>query len=66
MKKQTMGLRRGVVRRPLPVTRNDHIHLFSTENNARRIREALQQLDEGCGCWITFEDLRERVDLDDE
>jgi hypothetical protein len=59
--RRAMGLRWAVVRKNHPVSRNDHIHLFSTEANARRIREAVQQLDEGRGCRMTFEELRERV-----
>ncbi len=55
-----MGLRWGAVRRHPPSSRNDHIHLFSTENNARRIREALDELDAGGGHRITVEELFER------
>lgn len=55
-----MGLRWGAVRRYTPSSRNDHIHLFSTESNARRIREALEELDAGGGYRITIEELFER------
>jgi hypothetical protein len=44
--RRTMGLRWGAVRRHHPSSRNDHIHLFSTENNARRMREAFRRVDE--------------------
>lgn len=55
-----MGLRWGSTRRPAPPSRNDHIHLFSTENNARRIREALRELDQGRGHRMTLEAFGER------
>ncbi len=42
-----MGLRWGAVRRHSPSSREDHIHLFSTENNARYMREAFRQVGEG-------------------
>jgi hypothetical protein len=45
--RRMMGLRWGAVRRHSPIGRNDHIHLFSTENNAHHMREALRQVDEG-------------------
>jgi hypothetical protein len=43
------------------MSRNDHIHLFSTEANARRLREALQQVDEGRVRWMPVEELCARV-----
>ncbi len=55
-----MGLRWGAVRRHSPSSREDHIHLFSTENNARRIREALDELDAGGGHRIAVEELFKR------
>jgi hypothetical protein len=61
--RRAMGLRRGAVRKGQPASRNDHIHLFSTEANARRIREAVQQLDEGRGVRMTFEELCGRAGL---
>lgn len=45
--RRMMGLRWGAVRRQTPSSRNDHIHLFSTANNARHMHEALRQVDEG-------------------
>ena len=61
--RRAMGLRRGVVRKNHPVSRNDHIHLFSTENNARRIREALQQIEEGRVHRMTIDELCARVGM---
>jgi hypothetical protein len=61
--RRSMGLRWGVVRRYPPSSRNDHIHLFSTENNARRIREALEELDAGGGHRIPLEGLWVRFGL---
>lgn len=45
--RRMMGLRWGTVRRQTPSSRNDHIHLFSTDNNARHMREAFRQVEEG-------------------
>jgi hypothetical protein len=59
--RRAMGLRRGAARKPTPMSRNDHIHLFSTEANARRLREALQQVDEGRVHWMPVEELCARV-----
>lgn len=58
-----MGLRWGSVRRLPPASRNDHIHLFSTENNARRLREAIRQADEGRLHHVTLEELSARYGL---
>ena len=55
--RRTLGLRWGTVRRPPHTSRNDHIHLFSTENNARRLREAIRQADEGHIQHLTMEEL---------
>jgi hypothetical protein len=54
---RTMGLRWGAVRRRTLVSRNDHVHLFSTENNARRIREALEELGVGGGHRMSLEEI---------
>jgi hypothetical protein len=62
--RRTMGLRWGAVRSHHPSGRNDHIHLFSTESNARRIREALEELDAGGGHRITLEELLARFGSD--
>ncbi len=58
-----MGLRWAVVRRHTPVSRNDHIHLFSTENNARRLRESVRQADEGLVRPLAVEELSARYGL---
>lgn len=58
-----MGLRWGAVRRNLPASRNDHIHLFSTENNARHLRESIRQADEGLVHRVTVEELSTRYGL---
>jgi len=52
-----MGLRWGAVRRYVPSSRNDHIHLFSTRNNARRVRDALEELDAGGGHRMRLDEL---------
>jgi hypothetical protein len=61
--RRTLGLRWGAVRRLPPTSRNDHIHLFSTENNARRLREAIRQADEGRLTPTTVEELAARYGL---
>ena len=58
-----MGLRWGTVRKPDPTSRNDHIYLFSTENNARHLRAALKQADEGHLHHVTLEELGARYGL---
>ena len=63
--RRTHSLRWGAVRRLPPPSRNDHIHLFSTENNACRLREALRQADEGRVHWITVDEICERFGLSD-
>lgn len=45
------------MRRHTPASRNDHIHLFSTENNARRIHEALEELGAGGGHRMSLEEI---------
>ncbi len=61
-----MGLRRAPLRKPAVPPRNDHIYLFSTENNARRIREALQQFEEGRGVLMTEEEFVARYGLGED
>lgn len=61
--RRTMGLRWGAVRRNTPTSRNDHIHLFSSENNARRLRESIRQADEGLVRRVTVEELSARYGL---
>jgi len=59
-----MGLRWGAVRRRTPSSRNDHIHLFSTANNARRLREALRQVEEGRVHRMSLEEICARFGLE--
>jgi hypothetical protein len=61
--RRTLGLRWGAVRRHTPSSRNDHIHLFSTENNARHMREAFRQVDEGRLHRMSLEQIRVRFGL---
>ena len=61
--RRTMGLRRGAVRRYTPPSRNDHIHLFSTENNARHMREALRQVEEGRVYRVSLDEICARFGL---
>ena len=63
--RRTLGLRWGSVRRLSPSSRNDHIHLFSTENNARRLRESLRQAEEGHVHWVSVDELCARLGLGD-
>ena len=61
--RRTLGLRWGAVRRLPPTSRNDHIHLFSTENNARRLRDALKEVEAGGGHRMSIEELCARFGL---
>jgi hypothetical protein len=61
--RRTMGLRWGAVRRRTLVSRNDHIHLFSTENNARHLGEALRQVEEGRVYRMSLEEICARFGL---
>jgi hypothetical protein len=49
--------------RRYPASRDDHIHLFSTENNARRLRESIRQADAGLVRPVTVEELSARYGL---
>ncbi|HEV3049949.1 MAG TPA: hypothetical protein VGX50_06560 [Longimicrobium sp.] len=47
-----------------PPSRHDHIYLFSSPANARRLREAIDDSKAGRGRVMTIEELRREVGLD--
>ena len=47
-----------------PLSRHDHIYLFSSPANARRLREAIDDSKAGRGRVMTIEELRREVGLD--
>jgi hypothetical protein len=47
-----------------PPSRHDHIYLFSSPENARRLREAIDGAKAGRGRVITIEELRRELGLD--
>jgi hypothetical protein len=50
--------RLGSIRHHHPVSRDTTAHLLSSPENARRLREAIQRLDEGKGHRMTAEEFR--------
>jgi hypothetical protein len=66
----TLSMKRGsLARRPFGLrvrrpSRNDHIHLFSSPENARRLMEAYEEVVSGRGRVMTLEELRAEVGLE--
>ena len=65
----TLTIKRGALaHRPFGLrlrapSRNDHIHLFSSPANARRLMQAYENALEGRGRVMTIEELRAEVGL---
>ena len=63
--KERGGLVRAAFKRLMrPPSRNDHIYLFSSPENARRLMEAYQDALAGRGRVMTIEELRREVGLE--
>lgn len=66
----TLAIKRGALaHRPFglrvrPPSRNDHIYLFSSPENARRLMEAYEEVVSGRGRVMTLEELRAEVGLE--
>lgn len=66
----TLSMKRdALARRPFglrvrPPSRNDHIHLFSSPENARRLMEAYEDALAGRGRVMTLDELRAEAGLE--